>query len=311
MAFNVLVDDDRKHLSVFEFFELLPDEQTAIDLFTSVRWPDGVICPRCKSARTKQIAKQNRHNCNDCRRQFSVRTGTIFERSKIPLRKWFYALYLFQIARKGVSSIQLGKELGIEQKSAWRMLHKIREAMAPDPEQRKGIIEIDEAYVGGLEKNKHSDKKLHGNWIEGKQLILGMRERDGPILIRPIPAKSKKVLEADIRVTIEKGAIVYTDEYVGYENLENWYDHEIVSHKKGEYVRDEVTTNSIESVWVMVKRVHKGTYHQWSKKHGHRYYNEIAYRLTKGSDSIPISVRLRGLLQRSCETQLTYKELIE
>lgn len=311
MASNPLVDEDRERLSVFEFLELLPDEQTAIDLFTSVRWPDGVTCPRCKSSRTKQIGDQNRHNCNDCRRQFSVRTGTIFERSKIPLRKWFYALYIFQVARKGISSVQLSKELGIEQKSAWRMLHKIREAMSPDFDQLKGVIEIDEAYIGGLEKNKHSNKKLRSNWVEGKQLILGMRERDGPILIRPIPTNSKKVLETDIRFAIEEGAIVYTDEYVGYENLGNWYDHETVSHKKGEYVREEVSTNSIESVWAMVKRVHKGTYHQWSKKHGHRYYNEIAYRLIEGSDSIPISVRLRRLLQRSCQTQLTYKELIE
>ncbi|MCY4413255.1 MAG: IS1595 family transposase [Caldilineaceae bacterium] len=132
-------------LSVFEFFEMLPDEQSAIEFIESVRWPDGVVCPRCKSARAKKIANQKRYNCNDCRRQFSVRTGTVFENTRIPLRKWLYALYMIQTARKGISSIQLSKELGITQKAAWFMLHRIREAMDPGLELLTGEVEVDEA----------------------------------------------------------------------------------------------------------------------------------------------------------------------
>ena len=275
-----VVDDD---LNVFKFFELFPDEQTAIDYLTAQRWPDGVVCPRCNSNRTSPIKNRNRHNCNACRKQFSVRTGSIFENSKVPLRKWIYAMYVFQTARKGISSAQLARDLGIRQPSVWFMMHRVREAMEPDLELLKGEVEIDEAWIGGLEKNKHSNKKLYQNWVLGKQLVLGFRERGGRIVIRPIPSGRKEVLLADILFAVEEGASIYTDESTAYSDLEEWYDHESVNHRRGEYVRENVTTNSIESVWAIVKRAHKGVYHQWSRKHGHRYVNEIAYRLTEGN----------------------------
>ena len=303
-------DQDAKDvLSVFEFFEMLPDEQSAIEFIESVRWPDGVICPRCKSARTKKIANQKRYNCNDCRRQFSVRTGTVFEKSRIPLRKWLYALYMLQTARKGISSIQLGKELGVSQKSAWFMLHRIREAMDPGLDLLSGEIEVDEAYVGGAEKNKHANKKLHKRWLEGKQIVLGMRERDGRIVLRPVHSGEKVVITDEVLFAIEKGATIYTDEGNAYRDLHLWYTHETINHGIGEYVRQEITTNGMESVWAIVKRAHKGVYHHWSKKHGARYLNEVAYRLVEGNVQIPIMARIRALARRSFEVQLTYKEL--
>jgi len=121
--------DDKGYLSAFEFFEKFPDEASAIAYFEDVRWPDGVICPRCNSDRTKPIRDRHRHHCNGCGRQFSVRTGSLLENSRIPVRKWLYTIYIFQIARKDISSVQLGKELGISQHSAWFMLHRLREAM--------------------------------------------------------------------------------------------------------------------------------------------------------------------------------------
>ena len=240
-----------------------------------------------------------------------MRTGSIFENSKISLRKWLYAMYLFQTARKGISAAQVARELGITAAAAWFMMHRLREAMDPDWGKLDGEIEIDEAWVGGLEKNKHSDKRLYKNWTIGKQLILGFRERDGRIVVRPISANSKEVLLAEILFTVEEGAAIYTDEHVGYFDLYKWYDHEIINHQKGEYVREHVTTNSIESVWAIVKRAHKGVYHQWSKKHGGRYYNEVAYRLTEGNDKIPVMIRIKKLAQRSLDVQLTYKELTQ
>ena len=145
---------------------------------------------------------------------------------------------------------------------------------------------------------------------EGKQVVLGMRERGGgPIILRPIPTNTQDVLLADILFSLEKGSIIYTDEFVGYNNLDEWYHHYVVNHKRGEYVNEQITTNSIESVWATVKRAYKGTYHQWSKRHGHRYYNEVAYRLTEGSVKIPTMIRIKKLAHRSVKVQLTYKEL--
>lgn len=305
-----LAFDESKDISLLEFIERYPDEQSAIDFLESERWPSGTVCPHCNSLRTTYLTKYKRHQCNGCRRQFSVRTGTVFENSRIPLRKWLYTMFLIHISRKGISSHQLAKEIGVSQKSAWYMLHRIRESMDPDLETLKGEVEVDEAWVGGLEKNKHASKKLHENWPAGKQIVLGMREREGPILLRPISSPSREQIEADILLAIEKGAIIYTDEAKPYKHLEGLYTHLTVSHKRGEYVRGEVTTNGIESVWAVLKRAHKGIYHHWSRKHGSRYYNEIAYRLVEGRTERPIMSRMRALAKRSFEVQLTYKELI-
>jgi len=301
--------DESEDISLIEFIQRYPDEQSAIDFLEEERWPEGAICPHCDSPRTTHLPKYNRHQCNACRKQFTVRTGTMFQRSRIPLNKWLYAMFLIHISRKGVSSCQLAREIGVTQKSAWFMLQRIRESMDPGLEMLKGEVEVDEAWVGGLEKNKHSDKKLHENWPQGKQVVLGMRERGGRIVVRPIPSNNRELVESDILFAIEKGATIYTDEFTGYKNLHRWYNHESINHNKGEYVREKVTTNSIESVWAIVKRAYKGIHHQWSRKHGDRYYNEIAYRLTEGRTEIPIMFRIRRLAQRSFEVQLTWKEL--
>ena len=302
-------EEKSDHLSVFQFFEDFPDEQSAIDFLEAERWPDGVVCPRCHGSETKRVAKRNRHNCRDCRRLFSVRTGTVMEKTRMPLRKWLYAMYLMQTARKGVSSIQLSKELGIRQSSAWFMLHRLREAMVPEMTRLEGVIEIDEAYVGGLEKNKHAKDKLHENWMQGKQLVLGMRQRGGPILMWPVSSGHRRIIEDDILMYVAEGSTVYTDEGTAFFNLGNWYEHEFVQHKRGVYVDGEVTTNGIESVWAVLKRAHKGVYHQWSKKHGHRYFSEVAFRLVEGSVKLPVMVRVKNLARRTWNVRLTYNEL--
>ena len=151
-------------ISTYEFFEQFPNEQAAIDFLEAERWPDGAICPRCESARTKRISTSNRHNCNACRKQFTVRTGSIFERSHIPLHKWLYTMYLMQTARKGISSVQLGKELGITQNSAWFLLHRLREVMHREDVVLDGEVEIDETYVGGLEKEQTQQEKTADRW---------------------------------------------------------------------------------------------------------------------------------------------------
>ncbi len=302
--------DESENISLVEFIQRYPDEQSAIDFLERERWSDGVACPHCDSPRTTHLPKYNRHQCNACRKQFTVRTGTVFYNSRIPLHKWLYAMFLLHISRKGISSCQLAREIGVTQKSAWFMLQRIRESMDPGLEVLSGEIEIDETYVGGLEKNKHANRKLRREWKKGRQTVLGMRERDRDrIILRPIPNGLKSTIANDILMSIAKGSTVYSDESSSYAYVSLWYHHRTVNHQKGEYVRGRVTTNSIESVWAILKRAHKGIYHQWSHKHGYRYYNEIAYRLTEGSSDIPIMRRIRKLARRSFHVQLTYREL--
>ena len=303
--------NDKVTVSTFQLFQMFPDQESARKYLEGRMWPNGVHCPHCGLTETITVRKNGYYRCNQCKEDFTVRTGTIFERSHVPLHKWIYAMYLLVTARKGISSMQLSKEIGITQKSAWFVLHRLREACGNDVDMLGGVIEIDEMYVGGIEKTKHENKKRKsGRGPVGKTPIVGMRERGGRVKAKVVTVADTKTLHKTIIENVEEGSIVHTDEHYGYQGLDNaLYLHQTINHNLGEYSRNGVTTNGIESVWAVMKRGLHGVYHQVSKKHLGKYVNEFAFRLNDGNVQRRTLDRLNSFVDATAHKRLTYAEL--
>lgn len=300
-------------LSLFQLTELFPTIDQAIRYFEQVRWQGTPICSKCQ--KTDKITPQKKvgtYWCGSCRAYFTVFTNTPLERNKVDARKWLFAAYLMLTARKGISSMQLSKELSIQQRTAWFMLHRLRLACDTMPELLSGVVEIDETFVGGKEANKpaRKRKKAKGG-AEDKQTVMGFRQRDGKTLAKSIPGTDRLTLWTEIQRHVERGSQLYTDGHLGYKGIpRKGYQHEALNHKANEYVRGMAHTNGIESVWAVLKRGLAGTFHQVSMKHLDRYVNEFTFRLNEGNCQVDTIDRLKALFQAMPGKRIMYRELI-
>ena len=281
-----------KGITLMEVIERFSTEEKAEEWFIEQRWPDGIACPKCgsRSVARPKSRKPMPFRCRDCRKHFSIRTDTVLQNSNLPLRKWAIGFYLFSTNLKGVSSMKLHRDLGITQKAAWHMAHRIRETMVSGGIGRKfeGPVEADETYIGGKESNKHASKKLNaGRGMVGKAPVAGVKDQaTNQVSASPVPGTDKATLQGFVADRTVKGVKVYTDDWGAYHSLPN---HEVVKHGAGEYVKGMAHTNGLESFWALLKRGYVGTYHKMSVKHLHRYVNEFQGRHNRAHSTQPTS----------------------
>ena len=295
--------------SFLEFQKMYPDEQTCIRLLEQIRWGDAPVCIRCGHGKAYRLAGGKLLKCAACKERFTVKQGTIFEESRLPLNKWMYVMYLFANHRKGISSHQVGRDIDVSQKTAWFMLGRLRYAFAHRNFSKplSGTVEVDETYVGGKESNKHKNKKLNkGRGTVGKTAVVGLVEREGNVRVHVTAKTDGATLLPIIRDNVATGATVCTDEMAAYNELGSTHRHETVNHGQGEYYRDGVHTNTIDGFWAQLKRGLYSTYHHASPKHLHRYADEFAYRHDTRKVSDPD--RFVNALQ-TVGGRLTYAEL--
>ena len=272
----------RKGITLIDAINYFSDEPTAEAWFIEQRWPDGIRCPRCDSdsVHQRKSRKPMPFLCRDCRRDFSVKTDTVMQGSNLPLSKWAIAFYQISTNLKGVSSMKLHRDLGITQKAAWHMLHRIREAWDNGKDKFGGPVEVDEHYVGGKSTNMHATKKRRMEKVGtaySKFPVVGMKDRaTNQVKAEVVETTDKPTLQGFVHRNTEADALIYTDEAKAYIGMRR--RHETVRHSVGEYVRDMAHTNGLESFWAMLRRGHIGTYHKLSLKHLHRYVREFSGR---------------------------------
>ena len=286
MAKNQVKVGQKKSEPIKEIPLACSDELAAVEFMEKQRWGDTPACPRCgdvsvRKSMDKEGAKRNNRylwRCNGCKQQFTVRIGTVFEDSPIPLRIWCYAFWKACSSKKGVSALQISRETGLSYKSALFIMHRIRFAMTPDyPDQLKGDVEVDETYVGGKPRFKGQSKRGRGT---KKTPVLALVERGGNVRAQVVTDVTGRTLKSAIRECVHEESRIITDENPSYEGIGIEFDggHETVNHGRKEYARGDVNTNSIESFFALIKRGIVGTFHNVSKRHLHRYLGEFEFR---------------------------------
>jgi transposase-like protein len=302
-AHNTKVNRERQAMNLVKLVEQFGSEDRCRAYLEALRWPDGVRCPQCGSQSISRITTRNQYDCNGCRNRFSVKSGTVFHDSHLPLWKWFLATYLITESKKGMSANQLKRTLGVSYKTAWYLCHRIRWAMGEGEEAKlSGTVEVDETYIGG---------KQHGpGAFREKTMVLGAIERGGRVVFRVSPhsrANTKELHDFVQQVVADEAEAIYTDANPGYKGIgdENTV-HESVSHQREEWVRGDVSTQSIESVWSLLDRSIMGSFHQLSAKHLGAYLDEISFRFNNRENPFLFRDTLIALLTGE---NLTYEEL--
>ena len=294
-------------MNIMQLMDEFGTDDKCRDMLEELRWPDGVCCPHCESKKVSRIKARGQFDCDECRYQFSVTSGTIFHDTHLPLKKWFVAIYLTVEAKKGISANQMKRTIGVSYKTAWYLCHRIRTAMTEmNPKKLSGTVEVDEAYIGGEMKGAGRGK---GAYLQNKSTVLGIIQRGGDVRLSKISKAARRTLHAFIKGhTHPKTKLIVTDEWPAYRGIAD-HDtrHAVINHRRKEYVRGDIHTNTIENVWSLLKRSVAGSYHKISDKHIDRYLDELEWRFNNRENPYLFRDTLTKLLGSS---NLEYKELI-
>jgi len=297
--------------TLMEAIRHFSDPDVSLEFVRDLRWPDGVTCPHCNNGDGASFLKTRRiWKCKACRKQFSVRKGTIFEDSPLPLDKWLVAIWMIANPKNGVSSYEIARAIGVTQKTAWFMLHRIRLAMQTKSFGKlKGEVEVDETYIRGKARNMHADrrrKKIKGRGTGGKAIVMGLLERHGKVRTKVVLDTKRKTVQAEVQANVEPGAEVFTDELASYRGLDEDFAHEVINHAEA-YVRGKVHTNSLENYWSLFKRCVNGTWVSVEPFHLFRYLDEEEFRFNNRKDND--AGRFVSATANSAGKRLTYEQL--
>lgn len=297
--------------SILELINAFPNDEVCIEHLEELRWGGVVVSPFDENSKVYKCAN-SRYRCKNTGKYFNVKTGTIFDNTKMPLQKWFLAIWLVTSHKKGISSLQLSRDIDVTQKSAWFMLQRIRNCFGITDNDDNSLgwdVEIDETYVGGKNKNRHYNKKVphsQGRSSKDKTPVVWMVERWGKVLAKKVNNVQAKTLTREVTRYVKETANVYTDEWLGYKTVKKMYTHSIVNHGSWEYVRWNAYTNTIEGFWSLLKRGILGIYHSTSKKHLQKYVDEFVFRYN--TRDMSEWERFNTLLM-NCDFRLTYNQL--